>query len=213
MTICDSRIRGLYAIADTAYLNPARLVDAVEQALSGGACVVQYRDKSNTQDVREQQARLLAQRCQTYGALFIINDDVTLAKRVNADGVHLGKDDVAPAQARLALGGRAIIGVSCYNDLGRAQQMLGLGADYVAFGSFFPSRTKPNAVRATIELLQRACATLDTPIVAIGGITPENAIDLIAAGADSIAAIDGVFGQADVRAAAARYTQLFAHLT
>lgn len=213
MTICDSRVRGLYAIADTSYLNAAQIAEAVEQALAGGACVIQYRDKVHDAKTREQHAVVLRQLCRTYGALFIVNDDVALAAQVDADGVHLGRDDMTPERARTTLGNQAIIGVSCYNDLSRARCAVAAGANYVAFGSFFPSRTKPQAVRAQIDLLRHAGAAVDAAIVAIGGITPENAVPLIDAGADSVAAIDGVFGQPDIRTAAARYTQLFAHLS
>jgi thiamine-phosphate pyrophosphorylase len=141
--------------------------------------------------------------------LFIINDDVTLAKETQADGVHLGREDAAIAQARKQLGSRAIIGVSCYNELARAEQAAAQGADYVAFGRFFPSRTKPQAVPASLDLLREAKKKLHIPVVAIGGITPENGASLIAAGANALAVIEGVFGQADVRAAAERYASLF----
>jgi thiamine-phosphate pyrophosphorylase len=142
--------------------------------------------------------------------LFIVNDDAALARQSQADGVHLGREDTAPVQARARLGSRAIIGVSCYNELPRAQAAQEQGADYVAFGRFFPSRTKPQAVQAGPELLHEAKKKLRIPVVAIGGITPENGASLIAAGADALAVIEGVFGQADVRAAAERYAQLFA---
>ena len=143
------------------------------------------------------------------GFVFLVNDDVELAKQTQADGVHLGREDVSLVQARTQLGPQAIIGVSCYNELARAVQAQNEGADYVAFGRFFPSRTKPQAVQADLELLREAKTKLHIPIVAIGGITPENGASLIAAGADALAVIEGVFGQADVRAAAARYARLF----
>jgi thiamine-phosphate pyrophosphorylase len=139
----------------------------------------------------------------------LVNDDVELAAAVEADGVHLGRDDPAIERARARLGKSALIGVSCYNQLARALDAETRGADYVAFGSFFPSPTKPGAVRASLDLLQEARARLRVPIVAIGGITPENGASLIAAGADLLAVIDGVFNRTDIRAAAARYTQLF----
>ncbi|MBI3899457.1 MAG: thiamine phosphate synthase [Gammaproteobacteria bacterium] len=202
-----SRVRGLYAIADTRYLEPTRLLDAVEQALKGGARVVQYRDKSSTPELRQQQAQLLARLCKNYGVLFIINDDVELA-RSTADGVHLGRDDMPLTAARERLGAGMIVGVSCYNELARAQQAAVAGADYVAFGSFFPSITKPNAARADIGLLD-AARTLPIPLVAIGGITPENGALLVAAGVDALAVISGVFDQADVQTAAKRYANLF----
>jgi thiamine-phosphate pyrophosphorylase len=203
------RLAGLYAIADTQYLDEARLIEAVTQAIAGGARVIQYRDKQHTAAKRMQQANELAALCRQQGALFIVNDDVALAKQAQADGVHLGREDAALAQAREQLGPRAIIGVSCYNELARAEAAEKQGADYVAFGRFFPSRTKPQAAQAGLDLLRDAKKKLHIPVVAIGGITPENGASLIAAGADALAVIEGVFGQADVLAAAERYARLF----
>jgi thiamine-phosphate pyrophosphorylase len=203
------RVRGLYAIADTARLDPTRLTAAVALALDGGARVIQYRDKSRARAARAAQAAELRALCKVRTALFIVNDDVDLARAVNADGVHLGRDDPALAIARRALGPHAIIGMSCYDDLASAERAAAAGADYLAFGSFFASPTKPNAVRATPALLRDARARLDLPLVAIGGITPENGAMLIAAGADALAAISGVFGQGDVELNAKRYAALF----
>ena len=142
---------------------------------------------------------------------FLINDDIHLAATIEAAGVHLGRDDADTVTARAALGPHAIIGVSCYNELARAQAAQDAGADYVAFGRFFPSRTKPQALEAAPELLRAARGALKIPVVAIGGITPENGGVLIEAGADALAVIEGVFGLADVRAAAARYAALFSN--
>jgi thiamine-phosphate pyrophosphorylase len=204
-----AKIAGLYAIADTRYLEHIELLPAVRAALEGGARIIQYRDKSSDVTRREHDARVLASVCRDYDALFLINDDVTLAENVGAHGVHIGRDDTPLALARQRLGPGAVIGVSCYNDPARAVQAQDDGADYVAFGSFFASRTKPQAVHADTDMLQRARSLLHIPIVAIGGITPQNGADLIDAGADALAAIEGVFGQADPRAAAARYARLF----
>ena len=204
-----SRVTGLYAIADTQYLDDAHLTDAVTQAIAGGVRVIQYRDKKHSAVERARQASELAALCRQHDALFIINDDVALAKAAQADGVHLGRDDASPARARKQLGPRAIIGVSCYNELARAEMAEKQGADYVAFGRFFPSRTKPQAVPASLDLLREAKKKLRIPLVAIGGITPENGASLIAAGADALAVIEGVFGQPDIKAAAMRYAQLF----
>lgn len=202
-------ITGLYAIADTQYLDDAQLLQAAGAAIAGGARVIQYRDKTQAAEKRMQQAKGLAALCRHHGVLLIINDDVTLAKETQADGVHLGREDAAIAQARKQLGSQAIIGVSCYNELARAEKAAAQGADYIAFGRFFPSRTKPQAVPASLDLLHEAKKKLHIPVVAIGGITPENGASLIAAGADALAVIEGVFGQPDVRAAAERYARLF----
>lgn len=203
------RVRGLYAIADTSYLDDVHLVPAVEQALRGGARVIQYRDKTHSTTQRTLQASALRALCAKHGACFIINDDVELARTVGADGVHIGREDAAIEIAKRDLGVRGIVGVSCYNDFARAEAMIGQGASYVAFGSFFPSRTKPNALRAPIDLLRAARSRFDVPLVAIGGITPENGATLVNAGADALAVISGVFDQVDVETSAQRYAALF----
>jgi thiamine-phosphate pyrophosphorylase len=202
-------IAGLYAIADRAYLSPEQFAPAVMQAIAGGARVIQYRDKLSDKDARTRISTGLSALCRRSDCPLIVNDDVSLAKLVGAHGVHLGRDDADIAGARRLLGAGVLIGVSCYNDLTLAQAAEAGGADYVAFGSFYPSPTKPQALRAELELLTAARRTLHVPIVAIGGITPDNGAALIAAGADALAVIEGVFGQTDIRAAAVRYARLF----
>lgn len=201
-------IAGLYAIADTAYLPDSRLEGAAEQAIAGGARVVQYRDKSTGAERRLRQAERLAALCRVHHVTFVVNDDIALAHTVGA-GVHLGRDDGTPALARARLGADAVVGVSCYNDLSRAIAAQSQGCSYVAFGSFFPSPTKPHAAAADIALLRAARRALRLPIVAIGGLTPENGARLIDAGADALAVIAGLFAQPDVAAAARRYAELF----
>jgi len=203
------RVAGLYAIADSTYLQDDTFVPAVRAALDGGARLIQYRDKKSDPTQRETIARALNAVCHAHGVPLVINDDVRLAVVVGATGVHLGRDDPDIRAARAALGRAALIGVSCYNELARAQAAQAAGADYVAFGRFFPSRTKPQALSAKPELLRTARAELKIPIVAIGGITPENGTSLIKAGADALAVIEGVFNQPDIRAAAERYARLF----
>ncbi len=203
------RVAGLYAIADSSYLTAEQFVPAVRAALDGGARVIQYRDKKTEPKQRAATARALNALCREHGMPLLINDDVALAATVGAAGVHLGHEDPDIVTARAALGDMALIGVSCYNELARARVAQAAGADYVAFGRFFPSRTKPQAVQAAPDLLRTARATLKIPIVAIGGITPENGASLIAAGADALAVIEGVFNQPDIRAAAERYARLF----
>lgn len=207
------RLHGLYVITDTRLIPDAQLNAAVEQAIAGGARVVQYRDKRDDASHRHVQAEALANLCRARGTVFIINDDPALAAAVRADGVHLGKDDGDIAAARALLGPDAVIGVSCYNQLERAQAAAAAGADYVAFGSFFPSSVKPDAVRAVPELLREAKAHLHVPLAAIGGITSANGAALVAAGADLLAVISDVFGHDDVRAAAQRIAQLFPKYT
>lgn len=209
MSSLQACIAGLYAIADSSYLTPQNFVTASEAALVGGARVLQYRDKHSSAAQRVTIARSLNDLCRGHGVPLIINDDVQLAASIGAAGVHLGRDDADVGAARALLGKDVIIGLSCYNQLERAQAAQAAGANYVAFGSFFASRTKPQAVRASLELLRAARAALKIPIVAIGGITPENGDSLIEAGADALAVIEGVFGQTDMRAAAERYARLF----
>lgn len=206
--ISRDRICGLYAIIDTAVIStdPAT---AARRAILGGARVIQYRDKRGDKAARRQQAESLLGVCRAGRIPLIINDDVALARAVGADGVHLGRGDPGIQSARAELGDQSLIGVSCYNDLERARSAAQGGADYVAFGSFFPSVTKPAAVNAPVSLLTTARAALAIPIVAIGGITPENGQALIAAGADALAVISGIFGQADYCQAARRYAMLF----
>lgn len=201
--------RGLYAITDSTLLSPENLVEAVALAIQGGAQVIQYRNKGNDAGLRQWEANDLNNLCRPLGVPLIINDDVALAAQVMAAGVHLGKEDVDIAAARAQLGPRAIIGISCYNDIERAVEAEKAGADYVAFGSFFPSQIKPDAIKAEITLLQEAKQKLSIPIVAIGGITPDNGHQLIEAGADMLAVISEVFGQTDIKTAAERLATLF----
>lgn len=191
-------ISGLYVITDTQLMNSQNILEKVEQALKGGAKIVQFRDKVNDQLTKIELASQLKSLCQNYQAWFIINDDIQLAKTVNADGVHIGKDDDDITLARQELGKDAIIGVSCYNDLARAKTMQTLGANYVAFGRFFASKTKPNAPQADLSTLTLAKKQLNIPIVAIGGININNANSLIKAGADSVAVIQGIFAHKEI---------------
>ncbi|HTS55757.1 MAG TPA: thiamine phosphate synthase [Burkholderiales bacterium] len=202
------RIEGLYPITPETS-DEDWLCARVEAVLSGGARVIQYRAKSCEVGLRRQQAGRLLQLCRARGALLIVNDDVGLAQELGADGVHLGRDDTPPAVARATLGEGALIGVSCYDSLTRARQAQDGGADYVAFGSFFPSQVKPSAVRAPIELLRAARATLDLPVVAIGGITAENGRALVEAGADALAVISALFDASDSFSAAQALAALF----
>lgn len=200
---------GLYAITDSAFAEGERLGPAVEAAIRGGARLIQYRDKSTDTQRRRREARSLAELCHAHGTTFIVNDDVELAFESQADGVHLGREDCDIATARVSLGPHALIGVSCYDSLEHAVAAAQAGADYVAFGSFYPSQTKPDAVRAPITLLAEARNRLGIPVCAIGGITPDNGATLVAAGADMLAVVQGVFGAADVAEAARRYARLF----
>lgn len=199
--------RGLYVLTDSDLIPDAELADRVRGAIQGGASAVQYRDKRPGYAGHLERARALREVTRELGALLIINDNPQLAAEVDADGVHLGRDDPDIERARAVVGGRAI-GISCYNEFERAAAALERGADYVAFGSFYPTRTKSGTVVATPDLLRRASRELSIPTVAIGGITPENGAALIAAGVDALAVVSAVFAADDPRRAAERFKPL-----
>ncbi|POZ63041.1 thiamine phosphate synthase [Chromobacterium alticapitis] len=200
-------VEGLYAVTPDG-LDDARLFELTAAALAGGARVLQYRDKSGDAARRLRQATALRRLCRVHGALFIVNDDVGLAERVGADGVHLGRDDGDIAAARSRLGPDAVIGASCYDQIALARRALAAGASYVAFGAVFSSQTKPHAAAAPLSLLAEAAA-LGANAVAIGGITPDNAARVIEAGADAVAVIGGLFEAKDAGEAARALSGLF----
>jgi thiamine-phosphate pyrophosphorylase len=202
-------IAGLYALTPD-LLDTDELIARVTAAIAGGAAALQYRSKIASPPLRRAQALALRDLCAARGITFIVNDDVNLAYAVDADGVHLGRDDAPLVRARQRLGTTAIIGVSCYDSLERAAAAVAAGADYVAFGSFFPSTVKPDAVRVEASLLSAAKVRLNVAVVAIGGITLATAPALIAAGADALAVITAVFDAPDVAAAAKSFRDAFA---
>lgn len=202
-------IKGLYAITPETN-DTALLLDKTQAALRGGAALVQYRSKSADIALKHEQANELLELCRGFHVPLIVNDDVRLAALIDADGVHVGENDARLMEARINLGPDKIIGVSCYQDLARALRFETEGADYVAFGSFYPSSTKPGAQPCPLSLLTEAKAKLHLPIVAIGGITLENARPLIDAGADAVAVISALFDAADVAACAQEFANLFA---
>ncbi len=205
-----ARLKGLYGITDRRLMpDTGRLLKAVQAALHGGMNILQYRDKHLPYEQQLEQAGLLKQLCRQHGALFIINDNVGLALEAGADGVHLGRQDQDINTARERLGSQAIIGCSCYNRLELARQSCLEGADYVAFGRFFPSNTKPDAVQARPELLDQARPELDCPLCVIGGITTDNAPHLISRGADMVAVIQGLFAAPDIELQANRFSRMF----
>jgi len=197
---------GLYAITQTANKSPDTIINEVAAAIKGGAVIVQYRDK-NPVDA-PYLARELVKICHRHNVPLLINDDIELAALVGADGVHLGREDGAITEARKLLGGAAIIGVSCYDFVEQAAAAQAQGATYAAFGRFFPSSSKPLAAPAQIETLRQAKLALSIPIVAIGGILPDNGGQLLAAGADLLAVIGGIFDHQPEQSARA-YQTLF----
>ncbi len=207
--LLKQKSKGLYAI--TAEQTGKTLVDAVKAVLIGGASVIQYRNKQANSMIRWRDAEALCRLCEEFGTLFIVNDDVELAAALGCS-VHLGREDGEIATARTRLGQEILIGASCYNELSIAQAAIHAKADYVAFGSIFPSNVKPNAVNAPISLLNRAKQELKVPIVAIGGITPQNGKQVVDAGADFLAVISGLFMDSDpknIEMRAKSYCMLF----
>lgn len=191
--------RGLYAIT------PERAgLEGVRRALEGGIALLQYRGKPPSVD----DASRIVALAREYGVPVIVNDDVALALSAGAQGVHVGREDAPVAEARKAMGGK-LVGVSCYDDIALARAAVAAGADYVAFGSVFASPTKPRAVRAPLSLFAEA-RPLGVPLVAIGGITLENAPQLVEAGADLLAVISDLFDAPDITARARSYARLFA---
>ena len=203
-----NKIQGLYAITpDTA--DTKLLMAKVEAVLQGGINILQYRNKLAGYTLQTQQARALLPLCRQYHVPLIINDSVKLCLALDADGVHLGADDGNLAEVRAALGADKILGASCYNRFDLALHAQQAGADYVAFGACFASSTKPNAPVADLALFSQARVQLNVPSVAIGGITTENANQVIQAGANAIAVINALFAAEDIKDKAQQFAQLF----
>jgi thiamine-phosphate pyrophosphorylase len=205
-----AKLHGLYVITDSHLIPRDRFVSAVEAAVRGGATMVQLREKeaSHAEIVRLGKAILAV--TQRYGALLIVNDHPAVAQEIGADGVHVGRDDPPVAETRALLGPQAIIGASCYGDVERAVAAEQAGADYVAFGTPFPSPTKPKRTDISLDIFQAAKRRVRVPVFAIGGIILANARQVIDAGADGIAVVSGVFGAPDVETAARALARLFA---
>lgn len=204
-------LRGLYAVTDTALLADGKLLPWVDAALAGGARLVQYRDKSDDQARRREEATALKTLCSYYGAQLIINDDLALAAELEV-GLHLGRGDGSLKEARRTLGREAIIGATCHASPAFAEESAAAGASYLAFGRFFQSVTKPGAPGATPALLEQLSRRFSLPLVAIGGVTLHNAPQLIGAGADLLAVVNGLFGApsaAEVERRARGFTELF----
>ena len=202
------KLAGLYAITpdepDTDIL-----LRKVGLALRGGASALQYRNKTAGPALRLEQGRALAALCRAAGAAFIVNDNLALALELAADGVHLGADDGELAEARQRLGPNKLLGASCYDRMELAEAAAQAGVDYLAFGSVFSSGTKPGAVRAPLAIFAEARRSFALPLVAIGGITLQNAPQVFAAGADAVAVISAVFDAADIAESAAGFTKLY----
>lgn len=200
------KLRGLYAITPDAG-DSALLLERAARALEGGIAALQYRNTIAEPAQRRREAEALAGLCRRHGVPFLVNDDALLALELEGAGAHLGREDGDLAAARRLLGGR-LLGASCYDSLAAARAAVAAGADYIAFGSVFCSPTKPGAVHAPLALFSQARA-LGVPLIAIGGITLENAPQVIASGADCIAVISALFDASDVAERAREFRALF----
>ncbi len=202
-------LRGLYAITDPLLTPTHSLLHQVQQALRGGARIIQYRDKTSPASQRLQSAGQLRELTRAHGALLIINDDLDLCLEVNADGVHLGQEDTSLIQARQQLGRNKIIGATCHGSEELARKALDEGANYLAFGRFCPSRTKPDALPADLNSLRPFLTRCPVPTVAIGGITLNNAPQLVDAGFSMLAVINDLFDRNDTEHHCQQYAALF----
>lgn len=203
-------LEGLYAITDSVLMpNDNELLGRIEAALRGGTRIVQYRDKSDDAAKRLRQAKALIDLCNQFDVPLLINDDTQLAKTAGAAGVHLGQSDGLLTEARDLLGQDAIIGITCHDSLNFALEGQKAGADYVAYGAFYTSKTKPNASPAPLSLLAESKTQITLPTVAIGGITVDNAAQTLAAGADMLAVVHSLLAAEDVEQQARRFSQLF----
>jgi len=205
----ETKISGLYAITPDLH-NTDDLLDKTQQVLAGGARLIQYRNKSADDALRRKQAGLLLQLCREYKVPLIINDHIELAGGLDADGVHVGRDDGSIGEARRQLGRDKIVGASCYNNLDLALRAEESGADYVAFGAFFPSRTKTDTVPVTTHLIDQARQRVTVPVIGIGGIRLANAMTVIQSGCDAIAVCNDLFAAENIHTQAKQYARLFA---
>ncbi len=206
----NHEIYGLYAITDSCILvDDVTFICALSACLKGGASLVQYRNKEDDTQKKRMQAKLAQKLCHRYKVPLIINDDVDLALAIRADGVHLGQDDTSVEVARQVLGEKSIIGVSCYNSLSQAKSAEKLGVDYVAFGAVFSSPTKPHAKLVDPSLLSQAVKALSVPIVAIGGVTVDNTMNLKEQGISAVAVISDLFKATDIEKQARTFANIF----
>lgn len=201
-------MKGLYIVTPD-WDDTQKLLEITELALKGGAAVVQYRHKTANAGLRREQAECLLALCRSYDKPFIINDFVDLCMAIDADGVHVGGTDAAVAEVRAAVGPDKIVGASCYGDLQLARGAHAAGASYVAFGGFYPSRVKKYPVTTSPSIIADSHAEIPLPVTVIGGMTVDNAVPLVKAGADMVAAISSVYLAADPQAVARRFADLF----
>ena len=201
-------MKGLYLVTPD-WDDTDKMLAATEQAMAGGATLVQYRHKTASEALRHEQAAALLKLCRAHRKPLIINDHVELCMALDADGVHVGGTDASVAQVRERVGTAKIVGASCYGTLQLAKDAAAAGASYVAFGGFYPSRVKKYDVSTPPSVISDALQSISVPICVIGGMTVENAKPLVDLGAHMVAAISSVYSSDDQRAAASSFAQLF----
>jgi thiamine-phosphate pyrophosphorylase len=201
-------MKGLYIVTPD-WDDTEKLLHATGEAIRGGASLVQYRHKTASAELRQEQAAALLKLCREHRVPFVVNDFVDLCLALDADGVHVGGTDAPIAEVRAAVGPDRIVGASCYGDLQLARNAHQAGASYVAFGGFYPSRVKKYEVATQPSIVAQSKAEIPLPAVVIGGMTHENAVPLVAQGADMVAAISSVYMTDDPQAAARRFVELF----
>ncbi len=201
-------MKGLYLVTPD-WDDTDQMLAATEQAILGGASLVQYRHKTASEALRREQAEALLRLCRLYGTPLIINDHVELCLMLDADGVHVGGTDETVAQVRARVGSSKIVGASCYGQLPLATDAAAAGASYVAFGGFYPSRVKKYEVSTSPSIITDALQSIGVPVCVIGGMTVDNAKPLVELGAHMVAAISSVYAADDHRAAASSFAQLF----
>ncbi len=201
-------MKGLYLVTPD-WDDTDKLVAATEQAIAGGASLLQYRHKTASAELRTEQAAALLTLCRRLNVPLIINDHLDLCERIDADGIHVGGTDASVAEVRAKIGKAKIVGASCYGDLQLARDASAAGASYVAFGGFYPSRVKKYEVTTSPDIITRALSDIDLPLCVIGGMTPQNARSLIELGAHAVAAISSVYAATDHRSAAAEFASMF----
>ena len=194
---CDNKTMLLYAVTDRAWVGKQSLYEQVEAALKGGATCVQLREKELDEETFLQEAMEIAALCKRYGVPFFINDNVEIAVKCRADGIHVGQEDMAAAQVRRRVGDGMMIGVSVHS-VEEALEAVKNGADYLGVGAMFSTSTKTNIRVLTKEILRDICAAVDVPVVAIGGIGKANLSQLSGTGVDGVALVSAIFAADDI---------------
>ena len=204
---CDKKMMRLYAVTDRAWTGKMSLYEQVEAALQGGATCVQLREKYLDRETFLQEARDLVQLCHRYGVPFIVNDEVEIAVECAADGVHVGQEDMKAADVRAKVGPQMMIGVSAHT-VEEALEAVKNGADYLGVGAVFSTSTKTDVSVLSMETLRAICNAVKVPVVAIGGISEHNLMQLSGSGVDGVAVVSAIFAAEDPKAAAQKLREL-----